>query len=195
MLRFYEKGSSRVNYARAMASTLGVLKMSQSLSRGRTAEKANAAEITANCEDIAVVPPDVLSLTPQERLVCAMLVRGMNNKAIAARLDAGLRTVEMYRSTAARKLSLVETPLIVWAALHQKWLPDVPPAPKQLTTVSSPAAKAPPRPQHADPTPREIADPTPEEIAQRALAIRREWAAGNPSVETAESEGGELCFA
>jgi DNA-binding CsgD family transcriptional regulator len=69
-------------------------------------------------------PPDVQKLTPEERAVCALMVAGHLNKEIAAILDCGLRTVELRRMTAADKLGLGRTPLIVWAALNREWLPN-----------------------------------------------------------------------
>jgi hypothetical protein len=88
----------------------------------------------------------------------------MENKQIAARLDIGLRTVELRRHTAAEKLDLGDMPLIVWAARHPEALPAIPPEPQFLAYQPAEPPKA-RKPRYKD--------PTPAEIAERAAEVRR----------------------
>lgn len=147
------------------------LKMSHSLARTNAAEKSDYPQSARlNPPD---TPPDVSLLTGRELAVCALMVAGFSNKVIANRLDVGLRTVEACRTNATAKLELGQTPLIVWAALHLQWLPDVR-SNELMENLSSPAAKAPAS------TRRRYVDPTPEEIAERKEAIRQSWTGGEP---------------
>jgi FixJ family two-component response regulator len=98
--------------------------MSQSLVASRPAEKPNQPILREKAE-LAGIPPDVLKLNATERMVCALIVSGLANKEIASHLGAGLRTVELCRHNAARKLELGRTPLIVWATRNAEWLPTV----------------------------------------------------------------------
>ena len=104
-------------------------------------------------------PPDVQKLTAEERAVCALVVAGRLNKEIAAILDCGLRTVELRRMTAAEKLGLGRTPLIVWAALNREWLPD-PDAVGPLPRVAQPN------------TPTEKVETPAKEVCEPALPRR-----------------------
>jgi DNA-binding NarL/FixJ family response regulator len=84
------------------------------------------------------MPPDPLEnisedalrrLTDDQRIICALIARGMASKAIASLLDIGLRTVELKRSKAASTLGIETDVLIIWAARNINRLPDEIPSP------------------------------------------------------------------
>jgi DNA-binding NarL/FixJ family response regulator len=84
------------------------------------------------------MPPDPLEnvsdaavhrLTDEQRIVCALIARGMTSKAIARLLDVGLRTIEKRRARAASTLGLETGVLIIWAARNMSQLPDELPPP------------------------------------------------------------------
>ncbi|WP_044875390.1 response regulator transcription factor [Pseudomonas sp. LFM046] len=62
---------------------------------------------------------DENELTPRELQVLSMLAKGLNNKEVARELDISVRTVETYRLSIRRKLS-IDTPaaLVKYALEH-----------------------------------------------------------------------------
>ena len=60
------------------------------------------------------------TLTPRERQVATLLAYGYTNTAIAARLNISVRTAEMHRSNAMRKLAADSRADVVrWALDHE----------------------------------------------------------------------------
>jgi two-component system response regulator NreC len=61
-----------------------------------------------------------MTLTPRERQVATLLAYGYTNKAIAERLAISVRTAEMHRANAMRKLSAESRADVVrWALDHE----------------------------------------------------------------------------
>lgn len=55
----------------------------------------------------------MIKLTPREREICDLIVMGLSNKQIAARLHCSRRTVEEHRSNVFEKYNVVNYVLLV----------------------------------------------------------------------------------
>jgi DNA-binding NarL/FixJ family response regulator len=80
-------------------------------------------------------------LNDRQKIVCALIARGLTNTEIAIRLDAGLRTIELLRKEAADALGIESRMLIIWSAQNVTSLPcDFPATLRQngsLTAMSN----------------------------------------------------------
>lgn len=65
-----------------------------------------------------------LRISEREAEVLRLVATGYSNKEIAGRLDLSVKTVEVHKSNAARKLGLRGRVDIVRYAVHQGWLHD-----------------------------------------------------------------------
>ena len=55
----------------------------------------------------------MIKLTPKEREICDLIVMGLTNKQIAARLHCSHRTVEEHRRNVFEKYNVVNSVLLV----------------------------------------------------------------------------------
>jgi two-component system, NarL family, response regulator NreC len=62
--------------------------------------------------------------TPREAEVLRLVAQGYSNKEIAAKLDVSVKTIEVHKSNAMRKLALNGRIELLQYALHQGWLDD-----------------------------------------------------------------------
>jgi FixJ family two-component response regulator len=80
------------------------------------------------------VAPDLLAnvaadaveqLTDKQRVVCALIGRGLPSKKIAEILDMSLRAVEKCRHDAATAIDIDTHSLVIWAARNTHRLPTM----------------------------------------------------------------------
>lgn len=70
-----------------------------------------------SAEEAEVVKKTVSELTPREREVMTLIVKGASNKEAAQSLDISPRTVEIYRATVMRKMDAPNLPDLVRKAI------------------------------------------------------------------------------
>jgi len=70
-----------------------------------------------SAEEAEVVKKTVSELTPREREVMTLIVKGASNKEAALSLDISPRTVEIYRATVMRKMDAPNLPDLVRKAI------------------------------------------------------------------------------
>ena len=63
-------------------------------------------------------------ITERETEVLRLVARGYSNKEIAAKLEVSVKTIEVHKANAMRKLSLRGRIELLQYALHQGWLHD-----------------------------------------------------------------------
>lgn len=95
----------------------------------RDAEQRSQARVSAEVRD------RYEGLTPREKEVARLLIEGVPNKVIAARLNLSSRTVEGHRATVMRKMGVRSAP-----ALTQKLmlLPEMAPRPEGQSHAPGP---------------------------------------------------------
>ena len=77
-------------------------------------DHVQAAETSA-----AALDPELSRLTPREREIAVLIVRGRSNREIAAELTLTLRTVETHMHNILGKLELTSrSQLAIWAIEH-----------------------------------------------------------------------------
>ncbi len=82
-------------------------------------DSAVASRLARRQRDVRAGTPGAEGLTPREREVLGLLVRGQANKQIAAELGLGLRTVESHVSNVLAKLGVVSrTEAVLYALEH-----------------------------------------------------------------------------
>ena len=99
----------------------------------RSVEQALAAESqahTATAERQAILER-LGRLTPAELSVLAQIIEGRQNKAIAASLSLGVRTVESRRASIMKKMEAVSLAELVRMAMSVDWKPSETPAPEE----------------------------------------------------------------
>lgn len=70
-----------------------------------------------SAEEAEIVKKTVSELTPREREVMTLIVKGASNKEAAQSLDISPRTVEIYRATVMRKMDSPNLPDLVRKAI------------------------------------------------------------------------------
>jgi DNA-binding NarL/FixJ family response regulator len=70
------------------------------------------------------IAPGVPTMTERESEVLRLVAQGHSNKEIAGKLEVSIKTVEVHKANAMRKLGLRGRIDLVRYALHQGWLHD-----------------------------------------------------------------------
>ncbi len=94
--------------------------------RGQYLDSALTARVTAGflSKSGKKAPGTGISLSERESEVLRLIAAGYSNKEIAAQLELSVKTVEVHKANAARKLGLKGRIDIVKYALLQGWLSD-----------------------------------------------------------------------
>jgi len=107
-LGYVLKGSPASELLRAIASVL----------EGRRYLSAEVAELAAQASTSAA-PEDVFAtLSPRERQIVAMVVKGRSSAAIGQQLHLSPKTVDTYRSRLMAKLGVGDVPALVRLAIR-----------------------------------------------------------------------------
>ena len=171
-----------------------------------------------DCEEWQPAPewelPELGRLTPRQRNVMRLMVRGEQSKKIALLLGAGLRTIEYDRTAISRALDIDANCLIIWAVQNARWLGD---KLERLPVVAKQPIRKPrsqPRVRKPRPEPKtrrtlgrrlpniyreqgpEKGDPTPRQIDERRRAVREAGGGEMVGLDNREpAERGTPCFA
>jgi DNA-binding NarL/FixJ family response regulator len=73
--------------------------------------------------------PGTPAMTDRESEVLRLVARGYSNKEIAGQLDVSVKTIEVHKANAMRKVGLLGRIELMRYALHQGWLDDTPQKP------------------------------------------------------------------
>jgi two-component system, NarL family, invasion response regulator UvrY len=102
------KGSSRDEMLQAVDAVL----------KGRRHLGPEAAELAAEALSAGSEQSALASLSPRERQIVAMVVRGHSSTAIGAELHLSPKTVDTYRSRLMDKLGVTDLPALVRLAIR-----------------------------------------------------------------------------
>lgn len=91
---------------------------------GKYMDPKLAAKVMDNYSDRAVRGEAKSSLTDRESEVLRLIALGYSNKEIAARLSLSVKTVEVHKANAMRRLNITSRIDLVRYAIFQGWLQD-----------------------------------------------------------------------
>jgi PAS domain S-box-containing protein len=81
----------------------------------------------------SIPQPSGEMLTERQRVVCLLLSYGESDKRIAYLLNVGLRTVELDKHNAAKKLHIETSDVLIWSVEHRRHLREVTRNSKMIT--------------------------------------------------------------
>lgn len=91
---------------------------------GKYIDPKLAAKVMSNYSDRAVRGEAKGSLSDRESEILRLIALGYSNKEIAARLTLSVKTVEVHKANAMRKLNITSRIDLVRYAIFQGWLQD-----------------------------------------------------------------------
>jgi DNA-binding NarL/FixJ family response regulator len=91
---------------------------------GKYIDPKLAAKVMENYSDRTSRGESKITLSDRESEVLRLIARGYSNKEIAARLSLSVKTIEVHKANAMRKLNLTSRIDLVRYAVFQGWLQD-----------------------------------------------------------------------
>jgi DNA-binding NarL/FixJ family response regulator len=91
---------------------------------GKYIDPRLAAKVMENYSDRSSRGESKSTLSDRESEVLRLIARGYSNKEIAARLSLSVKTIEVHKANAMRKLNLTSRIDLVRYAVLQGWLQD-----------------------------------------------------------------------